>query len=587
MTAGEGRTSDASAPLLTAAPGRRRGVLSAKSNAMYRAIFVVWLGLLIWLAVSFAAFWAAPQNTAFRLASLWVSLCFTAFLFYALYHYALVICRRTGRIPQLPPLQSGAEAPLPSVAVLYTTVDDFRYDAAQSCLRQDYPNFHLFLVDASQTADGREHVKAFHADFPDKTSIWRRATLEGFKARSLNAALAQHVQAQGYEFFALCDNDGLLPRDFLARCLPYLMSDDALGFVQANHDGASSTLTHFVKHFLHETRTRWEHNNVPRNRYGLPLLLGHGATVRTRAWEESGGFPEVVAEDVAFTIAMRAAGYSGLFAEEIVCSEGIPETLAQNRKRTYRMTAGDFEAFRAHAWPFIRRARATLAEKADMAAHTLRRPTGALFLPALLAVLLAAATGGGEPLLGLIGAPGYWGLVVLSWLIAVAPLARVMVDMRRTPLRLFRHAAQVVSLYTSFYLHTVVATTAFLLAGKAYFIVTGAGVKEGGTGRLAWRQRVSRLDPNHPRLLAIACGLSAVLAAVAVLTGNLALLGIALAMLSPLLQEATEWKSIPAEATGWAALLLIIAGSVLGPLDLVGPQWQFLLPLGLTVLVRT
>jgi hypothetical protein len=81
--------------------------------------------------------------------------------------------------------------------------------------------------------------------------------------------------------------------------------------------------------------------------------------------------------------------------------------------------------------------------------------------------------------------------------------------------------------------------------------------------------------------------LALLLMAGAIYSLNLALLGLALAIVSPLLQNSFGWKQKPAEATAWLALLLIFAGAVLGPLGVVGPQWQYLVPVGFSVMIRT
>ena len=81
--------------------------------------------------------------------------------------------------------------------------------------------------------------------------------------------------------------------------------------------------------------------------------------------------------------------------------------------------------------------------------------------------------------------------------------------------------------------------------------------------------------------------LALLLMAGAIYTGNIALLGVALAMVSPILQDRFGWKQKPAEATAWLALLLIVSGAVLGPLGVVGPQWQYLVPAGFSVMIRT
>ncbi len=553
--------------------------LISKRNTMYLIILVVWFISLILLAINAALTYGLPQSVGLWILVVLAAICLAIFWFYALYHYGLVFFRRIGKIK--PGVVKGEESRenFPRIALIYTTVDDFRYEAALSCVNQDYPNFDVILIDVSQGQQGRDQVEEFHKKFPQKTTIFRREKLEGFKARSLNLALAG--PAKGYEFFALCDADGILAKDFLKKTSFYIQQDKRIGFVQASHDSGSSTRNAFTQHFLAETLIRWEHNNVPRNHYGFPLMLGHGVLVRTEAYIKAGGFPEVVAEDVAFTIAMRHAGYTGFFAEDIVCSEGVPETLGQLRKRTYRMTMADTETFAQHTAPFIKSASASFAEKWDIIAHTLRRTATSLFLPYLL-LLLAISFVSVNAM-----TTTAWGLVVFGWLAATSSLARVVVSRYRTPIKLFRHLSQVTCAYVSFYLHTTIAILAFIVARRAHFIVTAAKVKEKASQRTGFRQRIARLNPNSRPLVSASIILALLLMAVAIYTLNLVLIGIALAIFSPVIQGSFGWKRKPAEATAWLALLLIVAGSIMGPLGIIGPQWQYLVPVGFSVMIRT
>ena len=553
--------------------------LVSKKNTMYLIILVVWLVSLVLLAINAASTYGTPKSAGLWILVVLAAICLAIFWFYALYHYGLVVFRQIGKIKPKVKIAEKSEASFPHIAVLYTTVDDFTYDAALSCVTQNYPNFHVFLVDVSQSQQGRDQVDEFHKEFPQKTTIVRREKLEGFKARSLNLALAN--QAKGYEFFALCDADGILHKDFLKKTSFYIQQDKLIGFVQGNHDSGSSTRNAFTEHFLPETQIRWEHNNVPRNHYGFPLMLGHGVLVRTEACSKAGGFPEVVAEDVAFTIALRGAGYTGFFAEDIVCSEGVPENLGQLRKRTYRMTMADTETFAQHTVPFIKSASASFAEKWDIIAHTLRRTATSLFLPYLL-LLLAISFVSVNAM-----TTTAWGLVAFGWLAAVSPLVRVVVGRYRTPIKMFRHLSQVTCAYVSFYLHTTIAILAFIVARRAHFIVTGAKVKEKDRRRRGFRETVARLNPNNKPMVSASIILALLLMGGAIYSLNLALLGLALAIVSPLLQNSFGWKQKPAEATAWLALLLIFAGAVLGPLGVVGPQWQYLVPIGFSVMIRT
>jgi len=152
---------------------------------------------------------------------------------------------------------------------------------------------------------------------------------------------------------------------------------------------------------------------------------------------------------------------------------------------------------------------------------------------------------------------------------------------------MFRHLSQVTCAYVSLYLHTTIAILAFIVARRAHFIVTGAKVKEKDKMRRGFRETVARLNPNNKPMVSVSIILALLLMAWAIYSLNLALLGLALAIVSPLIQNSFGWKQKPAEATAWLALLLIFAGAVLGPLGVVGPQWQYLVPVGFSVMIRT
>jgi len=245
------------------------------------------------------------------------------------------------------------------------------------------------------------------------------------------------------------------------------------------------------------------------------------------------------------------------------------------------MTMADTETFAQHTVPFLKSATAAFPEKWDIITHTLRRTATSLFLPYLL-ILLAISFVSVNAM-----TTAAWGLVVFGWLAALSALARVVVSRYRTPVKLFRHLSQVTSTYVSFHLHTTVAILAFIVARRAHFIVTGAKVKEKERQRLGFRQRISRLNPNNRAMLSVSIILALFFLGVAIYTLNLALIGLSLAMLSPVIQDAFGWKCKAAEATAWLGLLLIGAGSILGPAGVIGPQWQYLVPVGFSVMVRT
>lgn len=133
----------------------------------------------------------------------------------------------------LPVVEEDLANARPDVAILYTTCNDFCAEAAYTCLNQDYPNFHLFLLDDSTNGLIRKEVDAFHSLHPQKTTIVRRPTRKGYKPGALNYALCG--VASTYPFFAVIDADEKIPSDFLLKTIACLIQNANLSFVQANH----------------------------------------------------------------------------------------------------------------------------------------------------------------------------------------------------------------------------------------------------------------------------------------------------------------------------------------------------------------
>ena len=197
------------------------------------------------------------------------------FWVYAVYHYSVILftlIERRRRKSQSEAQAPSGNAEPPRVALLYTTADDFIEEAALTCVRQDYPRFHVFLLDDSRTEQAKSEVDRFHEQHPSATTVLRRADRRGFKAGNLNNFLS--TMGQDFDFFAVSDSDGILPTHFLSTGIAYFDRYSSLGFVQANHYSVVQPSSSFARAFSDEAKIRWEYNNLPRNRFGLPLFLG-------------------------------------------------------------------------------------------------------------------------------------------------------------------------------------------------------------------------------------------------------------------------------------------------------------------------
>jgi cellulose synthase/poly-beta-1,6-N-acetylglucosamine synthase-like glycosyltransferase len=149
-------------------------------------------------------------------------------------------------------------------------VPDFQAEAIATCLNQDYPDFHVFLLDDSTRPEFRAAVEGFHAQHPERTTLIRRATRQGFKAGNLNHAL--RGEAAAYPYFAVVDADERLPADFLRRTVPHLQSSD-VAFAQANHAPNPTQHSAFARQMGPTILPFWQVHCKPRNRFGFVIFL--------------------------------------------------------------------------------------------------------------------------------------------------------------------------------------------------------------------------------------------------------------------------------------------------------------------------
>ncbi|GAH09035.1 unnamed protein product, partial [marine sediment metagenome] len=64
------------------------------------------------------------------------------------------------------------------------------------------------------------------------------------------------------------------------------------------------------------------------------------AMIRMEAWEKMGGIPEIVSEDMAFSLTIRSMGYHGLFLKDIICQEACPADYRELRRRSEKWLKG-------------------------------------------------------------------------------------------------------------------------------------------------------------------------------------------------------------------------------------------------------
>ena len=555
----------------------------AKSSTMYIGIIAVWLLCLAWFVPRLATLWGDLDSGLMQSLLIFVLVCLALFWFYGIHFFAFFLFTLLERRRKRQPPHPGQKPQeFPRVAILYPTANDFEYRVVLSCVKQRYPNFHVFLLDDSNRKEYRAQVDAFHREFSQITTVVRRESREGFKAGNINNALA--MIDSDYEFFAICDSDNVLAPDFLAQLMPYFQEDARLGFIQANHRSNRLGKELFVRSVQTMADGRWDYHNIPRNRYGLVFCLGHGVIIRTEAWREAGGFPFIVYEDIGFTFSMRRKGYHGRFAPQVICGDGIPPSLAAWRKQNHRNVTGGVECLFRAVVPFLGAKGVTLVEKFDALARNAQIPLSAFFLPFLLAssFLLfslkenSAAT----------SVMTSWDFLTLNLLVALSPYLRFFADLLHQPIAAARFVSQLTALQFSLLLLDMLGLLIYSVTRRAHFFVTAAAAGDRPRKGATFLSSLAGVDPNHPAILAAEALLALLLAYVAVTTLNWVVLAVSLSVLIMLLRHRLGWDWLPGRVLVYVPVLLVLLGVFSGLAGIPGPPGQVLILAALSVLVH-
>ncbi len=342
---------------------------------MLLLVLVIWTGsLLLWGNTLAAPFRYASSVWQWIVLGMYVAMIAFFWLLTA-YYVSVLLCYFLVRRQELP--RQDHKEP---VAILYTVCNDFQSAAADSCVFQNYANYHLFILDDSTQADQRAKVDAWAKEHESMATVIRRENNVGFKAGNLNHAL--HEICEQYAFFAVADADERLPEDFLSRMMP-CFSDERIAFVQAAHQPNQNGLSGFGYDLSVTICPFWLLHIVPRNRFGNVVYMGHGALIRTAAWKDVDGFPLLTSEDFAFSIRLLEHGWRGVYNDKVICTEDFPSDYGVFRRQQKRYVAGSVEAISTCMKSMLKSRSAGLIEKADMLFWSIP-----LYIPAIALIYL-------------------------------------------------------------------------------------------------------------------------------------------------------------------------------------------------------
>jgi len=274
------------------------------------------------------------------------------------------------------------------IALLYPTCDDFSPVACTTLLNQKNIEFDLFILDDSADPLRREQIDDWVCRQDRKIQIVRRSNRSGYKGGNINHWLVNFGDPKNYPYVFLVDADECIPPYFVHLLQHYLQSDD-YAFVQGVHTGTAGLRTSFQELLHAQVECEWFHQVPARNLLGLPFMLGHGVLLRTESLLAVNGFPDLISEDLALTIAFAEKGFQGLIALTAVGEEEFPPTYRAYWKRRWRWIRSDVELLRKMLGRLLR-IRVRWPARLDLLMRELRYPLS----PAYWLLLFAVAVTG-------------------------------------------------------------------------------------------------------------------------------------------------------------------------------------------------
>lgn len=414
------------------------------------------------------------------------------FFYYVIFNLVVVIYSNVYRNLYSIPEKCDSKK-CPSVAVLYLTRNDFNESACLSCLNQKYNNFKVFILDDSHGTEIMQSIDVFSSKVSGKVKVIRRTDKTGFKAGNINHAL--NLIHKEFEYFIISDSDGILPEDFITECLPYFELDATIGFVQASCAYNPNQNGLFSNDMAPQVNIHWKHFMPYHNSFGFVMFYGHSGMIKTEVWEKIGGMPEVVSEDLFFSIKAREAGFQGIVAENVVTFEDVPENYHRFRNRHEKWVRGTTEFLRHHTGTLLKSKHIPWFEKLDLFSCAFSMLMSAPFILFILLIAFMlpyyfkAFNLAGATFLMPLAMTGkqasdylsgfrynmYWSIdfYIMIALGLIYPVFPALAELRNYPKKLFNYLFISTGIYTSLTISTTLSIISYILTGKTYFPVTG------------------------------------------------------------------------------------------------------------------
>ena len=165
-----------------------------------------------------------------------------------------------------------------------------------------------------------------------------RPNLENAKAGNLNAAL---IRTTG-DIIVIFDIDHIPSPDFLERTLGYF-GDPGVGFVQVMLTFSNSGETWVAKAAAETSLDYYNPISLGAYEIGGTTLMGSNALIRRKALESIGGYQPGLAEDLATSITLHAAGWRSAYVAEPLAPGLAPPDLTAWFTQQLKWARGVFE----------------------------------------------------------------------------------------------------------------------------------------------------------------------------------------------------------------------------------------------------
>lgn len=540
---------------------------------LYLSVFALWGAAMWWFQPRLWSLLDMGYNTGSWLALLLFVLFIDFAWLYGLFNVTVVLFawgyafkkKRSGRIGNL---RLPENQPLPPVAILYTTCNDFVEESVLSCVRQDYANFTVYILDDSSNPEFQLRIDRFAKRFQYRVKVIRRPDRRAFKAGNMNYGLENYVNEP---YFAIADADEILPVDFISRLVPVMEADPKCGFVQANHRANPDSESALAKDLGVGIDLHWKWYQPLRNDFGFVMFLGHGALLRRKCWEEIGGFPEIVSEDLGYAIHIREKGYRGRFVEDVVCFEDFPDTVRSFRIRHIKWTRGTCEFLKLKMGWLLRAKNISWAEKLDILFPTLNLPLTILYFFFMIDANLMLPWFFGErqdltwvtrgieftmPVYSLghgfdpIYSTDFFLITLLTFF---APVLCFLIGLARQPLKLFKFISHSTALYAALGPLSALGVITYFISGKTVFFSHRRQCQQSNgpseqqslsnTLRSDWKRFLQRSHPDSKPVQAFEIGTALLFGTVCIFMFQVSFFGLCFAFALLPLMHHIGWRN--------------------------------------------